>query len=287
MKSGLHGSNAVSVTEDTRHSMWVATEHGVSNIIPQQQEDGTWTFIVRSYNDRDGLQPGPFNQRAIYCSRDGHLLVGGQEGLDIISTLSLNENNGKENPVFSGLELFSQLVEVGAEVNGRVILDEALDQQRSIKLKYNENQFTILMASDNGGVNNKTRFAYRLKGFNDMWIKTSNGQADITYMGLPPGSYTLCVRILHDDGTMDEEESELDITILSPWYRSWWAWILYALIIGLLFFGRKRIAQVLKGLGKKEDKPSADAEVSPAEDDQEEEIEEAVMMEEEEGRSEE
>ena len=34
-------------------------------------------------------------------------------------------------------------------------------------------------------------------------------------------------------------------------------------------------------------KPSADAEVSPAEDDQEEEIEEAVMMEEEEGRSEE
>ena len=44
---------------------------------------------------------------------------------------------------------------------------------------------------------------------------------------------------------------------------------------------------MLKGLGKKEDKPSADAEVSPAEDDQEEEIEEAVMMEEEEGRSDE
>ena len=278
MKSGLHGSNAVSVTEDTRHTMWVATDHGVSNIIPQQQEDGTWTFIVRSYNDRDGLQPGPFNQRAIYCSRDGHLLIGGQEGLDIISTLRLNENDGKEQPVFSGLELFGQLVEVGAEVNGRVILDEALNLKRSFTLKYNENQFTILMASDNGGVNNKTRFAYRLKGFNDMWIKTSNGQADITYMGLPPGSYTFCVRILHDDGTMDEEESELDIVILSPWYRSWWAWIIYALLIGLLFLGRKKIVRLFKELGKKDDKPSS--EIPPVEAAEEEEIEEAVMMDE-------
>ena len=134
------------------------------------------------------------------------------------------------------------------------------------------------MASDNGGVNNKTRFAYRLKGFNDMWIKTSNGQADITYMGLPPGSYTLCVRILHDDGTMDEEESELDIVILSPWYRSWWAWIIYALLIGLLFYGRKRIARMFKGLGKKSDKPSA--ETTPVETDKEEEIEEAILMDE-------
>ena len=278
MKSGLHGSNAVSVTEDTRYTMWVATDHGVSNIIPQQQDDGTWTFIVRSYNDRDGLQPGPFNQRAIYCSRDGNLLVGGQEGLDIISTLRLNENNGKEQVVFSGLELFSQLVEVGAEVNGRVILDEALNQQRSITLKYHENQFTILVASDNGGVNNKTRFAYCLKGFNDMWIKTSNGQADITYMGLPPGSYTLCVRVLNDDGTMEEEVSELDIEILSPWYRSWWAWILYVLLIGILLFGRHRLARFFSGLFKRWPRQEKREDKDPAASEKEEEIEEAVLM---------
>lgn len=281
MKSGLHGSNAVSVTEDTRHTMWVATDHGVSNIIPQQQDDGTWSFIVRSYNDRDGLQPGPFNQRAIYCTRDGHLLIGGQEGLDIISTLRLNENNGKEQSVFSGIELFGQLVEVGAEVNGRVILKEALDQQRRVSLKYHENQFTILMASDNGGVNNKTRFAYRLKGFNDIWIKTSIGQADITYMGLPPGSYTLCVKILHDDGTMDEEESELSIEILSPWYRTWWAWVLYALLIGLMFFERKRIARWLSGLIKRTPHRHGNEERQSESAAKEEVIEEAVIMEDE------
>ena len=241
MKSGLYGSNAVSVTEDTQHTMWVATDHGLSNITPQKQEDGTWTFTIRNFNDRDGLQPGPFNQRAIFCSRSGELLLGGQDGLDIISTLKLGNGDNQEKPVFSGLVLFDQEVEVGVPYDGRVILDEALDMQRKIRLHYGENQFTIHMASDNGGVNNKTRFAYRLKGFNDNWIKTSNGQADITYMGLSPGSYTLCVRILHDDGTMDEEESELDIEILSPWYRSWWAWLCYILIIGFgIFIWKKK-----------------------------------------------
>lgn len=236
MKSGLHGSNAVAVTEDTRHTMWVATDHGVSNINPLKQDDGSWAFTIRSFNDRDGLQPGPFNQRAIYCSRSGELLIGGQDGLDIINTLNLGNGDSKERPVFSGLVLFDQEVEVGVPYDGRVILEEALDLQKSISLSYDQNQFTIHMASDNGGVNNSTRFIYQLEGFNDKWIKTTANNPDITYMSLPSGSYTLCVRMLKDDGTMGEVESRLDISIGSPWYRSWWAWLCYILIVGLAVF---------------------------------------------------
>lgn len=276
MKSGLHGSNAVAVTEDNRHTMWVTTDHGVSNIIPQHQEDSTWTFVVRSYNDRDGLQPGPFNQRAIYCSRDGHLLIGGQEGLDIIATTRLNEGDDKEQPIFSGLVLFDHLVEVGEEINGRIILSENLNQQRSLTLKHGENQFTIQMSSNNGGVSNKTRFVYRLEGFNDMWIKTPIGNADITYMGLSPGNYTFYVRMLRDDGTMGDVESELRITILSPWYRSWWAWTLYILLTALIVYKWKAIKRLLSRLGKRLKEKQRKEKREPA--DEEEVIEEAVMM---------
>ena len=241
MKSGLHGSNALAVTEDTRHTMWVATDHGVSNINPLKQDDGSWVFTVRSFNDRDGLQPGPFNQRAIYCSRTGELLIGGQDGLDIINTLNLGNGDSKERPVFSGLVLFDQEVEVGQAYDGHVILEETLDMQKSISLSYDQNQFTIHMASDNGGVNNSTRFVYQLEGFNDKWIKTTVNNPDITYMSLPPGDYTLCVRMLKDDGTMGEVESRLDISIGSPWYRSWWAWLCYILIIGFgIFIWKKK-----------------------------------------------
>lgn len=278
MKSGLHGSNAVSVTEDSRHTMWVATDHGVSNIIPQQQEDSTWTFIVRSYNDRDGLQPGPFNQRAIYCARNGDLLIGGQDGLDVISTLKLGEGDAKERPVFSGLVLFDQEVEVGDEFDGRVILKKALDLQKSISLRYSENQFTIHMASDNGGINHGTRFIYQLRGFNDKWIKTTSQNPDITYMSLPPGDYTLCVRMLKDDGTMGEVESELDISIGSPWYRSWWAWLCYLLIIVLFFVGRHHVRRQMAVIREWRRNRKQVSEVQQPVAKPDDEIEEAVLM---------
>ena len=286
MKTGLYGSNAVSVTEDSRHTMWVATDHGVSNIMPQRQEDGSWSFTVRSFNDGDGLQPGPFNQRAIYCTRAGELLIGGQDGLDIINTLKLDNGDKKERPVFSGLELFNREIEVGEKVNGRVLLKEALDIVRSISLRYSENQFTIQMGSDNGAAKNPKRFIYQLKGFSDVWIKTSPVNPNITYMSLPSGSYTLCVRMLNDDGTMGETESQLDIYIASPWYRSWWALAFYLLAGFGLWYYRKRLAgwwRRLKERRKTKAAKQADDEaivptsqVSPQKE--EPEVEEAVLM---------
>ncbi len=282
MKSGLHGSNAVAVTEDTRHSMWVATDHGVSNITPLKQEDGSWAYTVRSFNDRDGLQPGPFNQRAIYCSRSGELLIGGQDGLDIINTLNLGDGNTKERPVFSGLLLFDHEVEVGEKIDGGVILEKALDMQGEISLAYHQNQFTIHMASDNGGVNNSTRFVYQLKGFNEKWIKTTTINPDITYMSLPSGSYTLCVRMLKDDGTLGDVESQLKITIGSPWYVSWWAWLCYLLIFLAVFFGWKPVVKWIKRPRTQRNQSTKVEQTKQTEESSEDDIEEAVLMDDEE-----
>lgn len=282
MKAGFYGSNVVALAEDDRHTMWVVTDHGISNVIAQKDEDdGHWTFAVRSYNDRDGLQPGPFNQRAICFTRTGYLLVGGQDGLDIINIRRLHESDNTEKPVFSGLVLFNEEVEVGAEYNGRVILEKALDIERAITLKSSENQFTIQMGSDNGGAKNHTRFVYRLRGFNDKWIKTTASNSDITYMGLPAGHYTLCVRMLKDDGTMGETESQLDITIRGPWYTSWWAMLLWLILIALIgwyawtFYKRRKHALLMK-----ENEPEDSQE--DMEYPEEEEVEEAILMDEDE-----
>lgn len=282
MKAGFYGSNVVALAEDDRHTMWVVTDHGISNVIAQKDEDdGHWTFAVRSYNDRDGLQPGPFNQRAICFTRTGYLLVGGQDGLDIINIRRLHESDNTEKPVFSGLVLFNEEVEVGVEYNGRVILEKALDIERAITLKSSENQFTIQMGSDNGGAKNHTRFVYRLRGFNDKWIKTTASNSDITYMGLPAGNYTLCVRMLKDDGTMGETESQLDITIRGPWYTSWWAMLLWLILIALIgwygwtFYKRRKQALLMK-----ENEPEDSQE--DMEYPEEEEVEEAILMDEDE-----
>ena len=283
MKSGFYGSNVVAMAEDDQHSMWVVTDHGISNVTPQKDEDdGQWTFAVRSFNERDGLQSGPFNQRAICFTRTGYLLVGGQEGLNIINTHNLNEGSDNEKPLFSGLVLFNQEVETGKEYNGRVILKKALDVDPSFTLKSSENQFTIQMGSDNGGAKNNNRFVYRLKGFNDKWIATTASQPDITYMGLPAGSYTLCVRMLKDDGTMGSVERQLSITIRGAWYTTWWAkLLLIVLLLGTVWYGWK-YRKTLRNMFKKTKQDDLNVLIDDSETPADDEIEEAVLMDDEE-----
>ena len=210
--------------------MWVVTDHGVSKIIPEKQEDGSWQFTVSSYNNRDGLQQETYNQRSTCLTHDGLILIGGQGGLDVINPKAMSNAKSKERPIFSGLQIFDADVPVGKEFDGRIILDEALDVCREITLSYND-QFTIQLASDAGDINNGKRFVYMLEGFNENWVKTSELNPNITYNSLSAGSYTLHVRMLNDDGTFGEEESTLDITIRPALWRSRWMMLLYMLIL--------------------------------------------------------
>ena len=99
-------------------------------------------------------------------------------------------------------------------------------------MKYND-QFTIQLSTNEVCINNHKRFAYKLEGFNENWVKTSELNPNITFNSLRAGSYTLHVRILNEDGSLGTEESLLDITIRPPLYRTRWMILLYMILIAL------------------------------------------------------
>ena len=245
MNSGLFGSSVTGIVEDLNHTMWVVTEHGVSNVTPQKDDEGGWTFLVRSFSSKDGLQQGPYNLRSVSLTHDGKILIGGLGGLDIIDPKLVSNSSSKEQPIFSGLKLFGQLVEVGHEYEGHVILDEALDACRELTLRPDENQFTIQLATDKGQAHNPARFIYQLEGFSDKWIKTEENDPNITYMSLHHGSYVLHVRMLNDDGSMGENEATLKITITPPLLRNRWLLLAFLLVVGIgVWFWRKRFMKL-------------------------------------------
>lgn len=235
MTKGLLGSSVCSILEDKRdHSMWVVTEHGVSRIIVQMREDGLCDFNVLSFNSRDGLQTGTYNQRSMIQTRDGHILIGGQGGLDIIDPVLVDSKKSSERPIFSGLLIRGREVRVGEEIHGRVVLEESLETNPHLHLRYNENNFTIQLGSSYATVGYSHSFAYRLDGFDedDQWSETTSQNPNISYMSLDPGSYTLRVRMLGSDGSMGVIESQLHIRVSPPFYRSWWAYLIYLLLLG-------------------------------------------------------
>ena len=241
MTSGLFGSSVVGIVEDQLHTMWVVTEHGISNVVPKKEDNGEWSFLVRSFSSKDGLQQGPYNQRSVSRTHDGLILVGGLSGVDVINPQLITNVNNDERPMFSGLKLFGQQMGVGQEYEGRVILDKAMDELDELVLRYDENQFTIQLATNKGEIHNPSRFIYQLEGFSDKWMKTEENDPNITYMSLHHGNYILHVRMLNDDGTMGSEEATLKLTIMPPLLRNRWLMLFFlACVAGGIWYWRRR-----------------------------------------------
>ena len=103
-------------------------------------------------------------------------------------------------------------------------------------LSYKENMFTIQMASDQGLINNRSQYVYRLEGFSDKWMKTEIGNPNISFAGLAPGTYKLVVKLLDDCNQIGAEESCMEIVINPPFWRTWWAYLIYIMLAGVLLW---------------------------------------------------
>jgi signal transduction histidine kinase/ligand-binding sensor domain-containing protein/DNA-binding response OmpR family regulator len=228
--SGLYGSMVCSVIEDKDHTIWVSTDNGVSGI-KSYRNNGKWTFVINSYDERDGLQGHQFNQRSITSTTDGTIIIGGQEGINIFDPMKMHSNKFDAKVLFSGVSLFGHTLSVGEEFNGRVICNEAINESRVLTLHYNENVFTVYLASDNYISTGKSRFKYKLEGFNDDWITTTPTQYGVTFTNLSPGTYTLYAKVVNGDGFESNEVSKLTIIVEPPFWRTIWAYIFYVLLI--------------------------------------------------------
>ena len=69
---------------------------------------------------------------------------------------------------------------------------------------------------------NHNTFAYKLEGYDREWYYTSNSRI-VSYSNLPQGTYRFLVKAANSDGKWNEQPSELEITILPIWYKTWWA----------------------------------------------------------------
>jgi signal transduction histidine kinase/DNA-binding response OmpR family regulator len=80
----------------------------------------------------------------------------------------------------------------------------------------------------------ETSFSYKLVGFGDNWSEwTTESRKHFT--NLDAGSYTFRVRAKNIYGVIGKEDS-LSFKVLPPWYRTWWAFLLFAIGFSAGFF---------------------------------------------------
>lgn len=220
------------IVEDSNHAMWVTTAGGLVNItLTAKGSPRTFACRMAHYGYKDGLQGSGFNQRSICRLRDGEIVMGGLYGINTFVPDGMRYNRLLPRVLFTGFQLFNEYIEVGKEYAGRVILNQSLNSGGEVHLNCDQNVFTVLFATNNYVLPDKTVYHYKLEGFDKEWLTCGADMHRATYTNLSPGKYTLHVKAVNSDGLAGIDESVLTINIHPPFWLSPIACVFYVVVV--------------------------------------------------------
>jgi len=216
-KEGLASNSVFALLECEEHVIWAATNNGISLI---SSEEG----VIRSLRPDQGIGGWEFN-RGKLVARDGALLFGGVHGITRIP--DDHDFTSSQNPRVNIWGFAIDGIPRGEKdipLNDQIISIEPDANHLSIKSSaiYYDNPSDI-------------KYAYRIGGDQEEWIEAGkDGQVSIS--NLKPGKHKLTIRA----STQDQEHfatASLYLDVAQHWYLSWYAYLLYAVLLTLTLLG--------------------------------------------------
>ncbi|WP_138475701.1 hybrid sensor histidine kinase/response regulator transcription factor [Dyadobacter bucti] len=232
-ENGLPNDIITSLQPDGDGNLWINTTKGISKYNLAKD-----TF--ENFGIADGLQGNEFKD-ARCLSRDGRMYLGGYNGFNEFYPKDTRASLEEQSIVFTGFQIFNKEVPVSREG----ALKESINSVREILLSYAESVITFEFAALNFTNRDKIQYAYMLKGFDPQWSRIGS-KNNVTYTNLDPGDYTLRVKTVSDKGNLSEKEASIKITVLPPYWKTWWFRLLVVLLVAgiILFIFYQRINSV-------------------------------------------
>ena len=217
--------------------------NNIYTIIPRQDgnllmgtEDGITIYspkghFFRNWTREQGLMSVNFNAGSATTYGKNSLVFGGNDGavrfpIDIqipephYSRLLLRDFMIAYHPVYPGDD--------GSP------LQKDIDETDRLELAYEQNTFSLNVASINYDYPSNILFSWKIDGFHKEWSRPSQDNR-IIVRNLPPGSYTLQIRaISNEEKYKTYETRNIQIVITPPAWASVWAMIGYAILLVLV-----------------------------------------------------
>lgn len=159
--------------------------------------------------------------------KDGRLLFGTYDGVAVLSPERITNEDKSASITFTDLSVNG--ISMTADEDDYP-LTEAMPYAEEIRLKHNQNSFTVNFSTLDFLPDAKTFYCYWLENYDKGWSEVS--QLDFAaYKNLSPGTYYLHVRATNRNGSWSKNESVMKITIAPPLWATPWAHMVYALLI--------------------------------------------------------
>lgn len=222
VSDGLPSNDIYSLQCDSLGRIWVSTGSGIAVIADS---------IVSSLNYLAGVEK-EYNKSASTQLSCGSFLFGGTTGAVQFLPSEINRVDYKAPLRITGFVLDG----ISQAERERLMpyIHSGLENEK-IELAHNQNYLTITFESINLRYQEDIAYRYLLEGYDNDWGQAmATGIA--TYKNIIPGNYRLRLcSVRKCDGKVIDER-EIKITILLPWWRTWWAILFYTLLVGVVVY---------------------------------------------------
>lgn len=215
-KEGLAHNVVQLISEDKKKNLCLGTEDGCSFVNPFRRK-------IFNLNFSDSRLRNIFNERCVVQLADGRMAFGTLDG--IVITRKIMEESRHHHP----------LLITGIEVNSLPLADVTdytgdVSQLKEVTLNSDENSIEVNFSNLNYGENSQTIYHCWLEGFDREWVNLGKVSAT-TYKQLKPGTYTLHIRSMEIGVGGEGDECSMTFIIRPPLWRTWWAFVIYALLL--------------------------------------------------------
>ncbi len=210
--SPIGSTDIKGIIEDEHGFIWVSAKAGIFQISKERNR-------IKGFGTNQGIDPAGLTN-AIYRLRKGKVIVGAHDGFYSFQT---------QNESFRILP--PQIILRDLRVAGEQVI--GIDKTDGIKLRYDQDIFSIGFAGIHYSNPNENTHLYKLEGYDNDW-RRAGAERTAYYFNLPPGKYLFRVKVGNNDDVWAEHT--VPIEIIPAWWSSAYFKIAAALALALLFY---------------------------------------------------
>ena len=235
-RNEMPSNEITGILADAKGGIWACGMNGLSHLSKLNSTD----YKITNYTPRNGLQGSYFTTYSTLKTTDGELFFGGNNGFNRFYPEKITLNKEALKVVFTYFLVFNQSVSINKEVNGRVLLKENIADTKTITLNYRHRIIGFRFAALATSQVEKVKYACMLEGVDPDWVYLDYSKRLKSYNDLSPGNYTFTVRACNADGIWDNIGTSITLIVLPPFWKTWWAYLIYTILIaGLLYLTKE------------------------------------------------
>lgn len=216
-KDGLPHNSIYGILADDNGHLWISTNGGGMAVYDPEAKKLT------VYTAADGLIGNEFFQNGYHKLKTGEMLFSqsgglyGYGGFNLFHPRDIQPDTYVPPVVITGFQIF----------NEETSFAKPIWTMPDIDLGYTDSVFSFEFSALSYKAPGQIRYSYKMDGLHD-WVETN--RRFVTYTNLDGGDYVFRVKASETLNEWGDAQAVLKITVASPPWKTWWAYMIYGLI---------------------------------------------------------